>query len=210
MLHCGDVRISQNVDFERQYLVLFASAAFADTESSSATSISAQESGIPVAKLVGIVAKKTGKKFVLDPRVLANVIIVGQEANTFSYSDLLTVLHVHGFAAVEDGGYVQVVPDANVRQMPIPTVSERDTRPADEYVSAVIAVKHVPATILVPILLPLLPQHAHLATLPCTNTLIIVDAYSNVRRLEVMIRSLDTGETFKPPSCEVKDGGSQK
>lgn len=190
--------------------LLLSSAALADGESPSAASASPPDPGVPVSRLIAAVARKTGEKFVIDPRVKADILIVGQDAGALSYGDLLTVLHVYGFAAVEDGGYVQVVPDANARSMSIPTVTDKDARPAYEIVSAAVVVKNVSAAQLVPILRPLLPQYAHLAAYPCTNTLIVVDTFSSVRRIEGLVHSLDVGGPYKPVSCEPKDGASQR
>jgi general secretion pathway protein D len=95
--------------------------------------------------------------------------------------------------------------------MPIPSVSEKDTRPAGEYVTAVVAMKHASAAQLVPILRPLMPQHGHLAAATCANQIILTDTYSNVRRLEGMIRELDVGDSYMPSSnCGAKDSASQK
>ena len=193
-------------------LILVASVALADNDTSAPpASLSAQDAGIPVSKLIAIVAKKTGKKFVLDPRVRADVTLIGQDPSSLSYADLLTVFKVHGFAAVEDGGYVQVVPDANVRVMALPTVGDKDVRPASEFVSAVVTVKSVSAAQLVPILRPLMPQYGHLAANPCTNQVMLIDSYSNVRRLEALIHTLDVGsEPYKPGRCDGRDATASK
>ncbi|MBS0374330.1 MAG: hypothetical protein JSR73_07090 [Proteobacteria bacterium] len=159
------------------------------------------ESGVPLLRLIHSVAKKTGKRFVVDPRVSAEVVLAGQDPASLTYADLVTVLHAYGFAAVEDGGYTQVVPDSNVRTMAIPTVTEKDTRPASEIVSMVVTVRNVSAAQLVPLLRPLMPQGAHLAASPCVNKLILVDTFSNVRRLVAIVRELDVGEPYKP-KCE--------
>jgi hypothetical protein len=53
------------------------------------------------------VAKKTGKKFVLDPRVRAEVTLIGEGPFRVSYDELLTILDTYGFMATESGGYVQ-------------------------------------------------------------------------------------------------------
>ena len=50
------------------------------------------EGGVPIAHLIATVAKKTGKKFVLDPRVRGDVVLVGQDPANISYNDLLTIL----------------------------------------------------------------------------------------------------------------------
>ena len=117
------------------------------------------------------------------------------------YDTLLTILKIHGFATVEQHGYVQVIPDANVRQMPLPLWTGKESYPDGEFVGRLIAVKNAPAAQLVPVLRPLLPQYAHLVAFTCTNTLLLVDSYANVKRIEQIVRGLDTGEPYTPPSC---------
>jgi len=157
---------------------------------------------VPVEKLVAAVAKRTGKKFIIDPRVHADVTVIGQDPTTVDYATLLAILSVHGFVAVEQGGYVKVIPDANARQVPTPLASGKESYAEGEFVNRVIAVKSASAAQLVPILRPLLPQYAHLVAFPCKNALLIVDTYGNVKRIEQIVRALDTGEPFTPPSCE--------
>jgi general secretion pathway protein D len=180
-------------------------AAYAQSTPERAASDSASlthvENGTPISHLIATVAKKTGKKFVVDPLVHGDAEIVGQDAGSISYNDLLTILHAYGFAAVEYGGYVNVVPDTKIRHQPVPEVSGKDSRPDAEFVSKVITVKSVPAAELVPILRPLLPQAGHLAALPCANKLIIVDTFANVRRIQSIIDALDVGEPHTTEKC---------
>jgi general secretion pathway protein D len=178
-------------------LVLVASpAAGAQSEASAA----AAPGAVPVEKLVAAVAKRTGKKFIVDPRVHADIAVVGQEPTSMDYSALLLALRVYGFAAVEEGGYVHVIPDANVRQYPLPIASGKESFAEAEYVNRIIPLKSASAAQLVPVLRPLLPQVAHLVAFPCKNTLIIVDTYANVKRIEQIARALDSGEPYTPPS----------
>jgi general secretion pathway protein D len=160
------------------------------------------ENGIPIDRLIATVAKKTGKKFVVDPRVRANVVLGGAEPSEITYAQFLTVLEVYGFIAVDDGGLVRVLPDANMRQEPIPTITSKDIRPASECVTQIVPLKYVSAAQLVPILRPMLPQYAHLAALPSANTLIISDRFANVRRIEALAKSLDTPENKSAPAKE--------
>ena len=160
------------------------------------------EKGIPIDRLITTVARKTGKKFVVDPRVRANVVLGGEEPSQITYSQFLTVLEVYGFIAVDDGGLVRVLPDANMRQEPIPTITSKDTRPASECVTQIVQLKYVSAAQLVAILRPMLPQYAALAALPSANTLIISDRFANVRRIEALAKSLDTPENKPAPAKE--------
>ena len=162
---------------------------------------------MPLSQLIAAVAKKTGKKFILDPRVRGEAAIVGQEANNLSYNDLLMVLEIYNYTAAEYGGYVNVLPIAAARQVPSPILSGKESRPDAEVVTTVIRLKNVPAAQLVPILRPLIPQYGHLAALPCSNTLILVDTFGNVKRLEAVIQALDVGDPFKPEKCEGHPGG---
>ena len=170
---------------------------------SSAPGGSTQAGSVPISQLISTVARSAGKKFIIDPRVQSEALIVGQNPADLTYGDLLMVLQVNGFAAVEGGGYVRVVPDAIVRAMALPQVSTNDKRPDAEYVSRVIPVRNIPAASLVPILRPLLPQQAHLAAAICSNTLIVVDTFANVKRIEALVQSVDMGEPYRSKKCEI-------
>lgn len=156
---------------------------------------------VPIERLLAVVAKRTGKKFIVDPRVRADVTMVGAEPMSIDYATLLLVLRIHGFAAVEQGGYVEVIPDANVRQQALPVVSGKESYADGEFVNKLIMLKSVPAAHLVPLLRPLLPQVAHLVALPCKNALLVTDVFASVKRIEQIARALDVGEPYAAPSC---------
>jgi general secretion pathway protein D len=169
-----------------------------------ATSAEQQASGantVPISTLIDNVAKRSGKKFIVDPRVQGDAMLLQVNPSTLSYDDLLMVLNVHGFAAVTTGDYVRVIPDASVRQLALP-IADGDKHALAEYVTRVVTVKSIPSSLLVPVLRPMLPQHAHLVALPCTNNLIFVDTYGNIQRLEQVIKSLDRGEPYVPEKCK--------
>jgi general secretion pathway protein D len=158
---------------------------------------------VPISSLVATVARKTHRKFVLDPRVRANVSLVGEDPSSVTYDELLTILDTYGFTAVTIGDYVEVIPNAGARAQPLPLISADEKRPADEYVTAVFHVKSLPAGWLVPILRPMVPQQGHLAAMPCSNDLVMSDRFANVRRIEAIIKAMDTGTPIKTPSCIV-------
>jgi general secretion pathway protein D len=118
------------------------------------------------------------------------------------FNDLVTILHLNGYAVVETDGAVWVAPDANARTMPSPLLTQKETRPDAEIVTDTMPLKSIPAAQLVPILRPTLPLYAHLAADICANTLIIVDTFANVKRIEAIARRLDVGEPLKPRACE--------
>jgi general secretion pathway protein D len=164
---------------------------------------------VPISTILAAVAKRSGKKFIVDPRVQGDVVLLQGNPATLSYDDFLMVMNVHGFAAVTTGDYVRVVPDASVRQMALP-IADGDRHPLAEYVTRIVSVKSIPAGQLVPLLRPLLPQHAHLVALPCTNNLIVVDTFGNIQRLEQLVKSLDRGEPLVPEKCQPGDKGGDR
>jgi type II secretory pathway component GspD/PulD (secretin) len=170
----------------------------------SAQSEASPAGAVSVEKLIAAVAKRTGKKFLIDPRLHADVTVIGQDPTSVDYATLLLILHIHGFSAVEQGGYVQLIPDANIRLMPLPLATGKESYADGEYVNRLIVVKNAPAVQLVPLLRPMLQQAAHLVAFPCKNTLLMVDTYANVKRIEQIVRALDTGEPYTPPSCEAE------
>ena len=92
--------------------------------------------GIPIEELVAQVAKKTPKKFVIDPRVRGYAILAGENSNSVDYRELLTILETNNLAAVEAGDYVRIIPVAYVRiipvadacSLPVPTVTGSKAR----------------------------------------------------------------------------------
>ena len=176
-------------------------SALAANAQDSSTSGAAPPVTVPLTSLIATVAKNTGRKFVIDPRVRAPVMLVGEEPSSVTYDQLLTILDTYGFTAVETGGYIRVVPDAMAREEPLPLVSDKDKQPDGEYVTAVLHVRSLPAAWFVPILRPLLPQQGHLAAVVCANDLVIVDRFANVRRIESIVKVMDTGAPITPPKC---------
>ena len=151
--------------------------------------------------LISTVSKFTGKNFIIDPRVKAKVTVIS--ANTLTpeavYEVFLSVLQVHGYAAVPTGSVIKIVPEVNAKQGPLPLSNAKVKYADDELITKIINLDHVPASQLVPILRPLVPQQGHLAAYNPTNTLIITDHAGNIQRLLKIIRSVD-----RPDSDELE------
>lgn len=144
-------------------------------------------------QIVEAVSAITGKNFIIDPRVRAQVTMLSATPMTPSafYEAFLSILQVHGFVAVPSGNVVKIIPDANARQVPANDLPDRINDSSDEIVTQVVAVRNISAAQLVPALRPLLPQQAHLVTPAGTNMLIISDRASNVARIMRIVQRLD-------------------
>lgn len=127
-----------------------------------------------------------GRPIIIDPRVRAQVTVLSNapmSPDAF-YRLFLSTLEVHGFQALDSGGAIQIVPDANAR-----------FGGGDNYVTQAIVLDNTGAAQLVAQLRPLLPQSAHLAAHQPANALIIADTPANVRRIVELVRRLDTAGT---------------
>ncbi len=146
-----------------------------------------------ISALISTVAEVTNRNFIVDPRVKGKVTVISSRPMDSDevYQVFLSILKVHGFAAVPSGEVIKIVPDVNAKQDGIPTASDGSPGRGDEMVTRVVQVDNVAAAQLVPILRPLVPQQGHLAAYPATNVLIISDRANNVERLLTIIRRID-------------------
>jgi len=142
-----------------------------------------------IRQVIEAVGEVTGRNFLVDPRVNANVTLLSfspMSAEAF-YQAFLATLQVHGFAAIDSGEVIKIVQDANARFLP----DSGGDGEGDAYVTQTVALQNIGAAQLVPILRPLMPQSAHLAAHQTSNILILADRAANVRRMLNIIARMD-------------------
>ena len=140
-------------------------------------------------ELVKFVADATGLTIVVDPKVKGKVkVISSKSVNTEElYSLFLSILEVHGFAAVKSGDVLRIVPTKDARSLPVPVSGGK----GGEIVTHVIQLKNVAAAKLIPILRPMVPQQAHMAAYAPSNSIIISDTAANIGRIREVISKMD-------------------
>lgn len=144
--------------------------------------------------VINTVSEVTGKNFIVDPRVKGRVNIISSRPMDKAeiYQVFLSILDVHGFAAVPSGKIIKILPNASAKQGALPVATDEDPGTGDELVTRVIELANVSAAQLVPILRPLVPQQGHLAAYPQSNILIVSDSAANIKRLVKIIEKIDT------------------
>jgi general secretion pathway protein D len=150
-----------------------------------------------IGNVIEAVSQVTGRNFIVDPRVKAQVTMISATPLTAAafYEAFLGILQVHGFVVVPAGKVYKIIPDANARQLPASDLPDDVNPNSDELVTQVVQLRNVSASQLVPILRPLMPQQAHLAAYPAANMLILSDHASNVARLIHILDRIDrTGD----------------
>ena len=146
-----------------------------------------------ITQIIEAVSMATGKNFIIDPRVRAQVTMLSSTPMTPPqfYEAFLAILNVHGFVAVPAGNVIKIIPDANMRQYPANDLPNKVNGESDEVVTQVLAVKNVSAAQLVPVLRPLMPQNAQLSVVNGANILILSDHAGNVNRIMRVIERID-------------------
>ncbi|MBK6660891.1 MAG: hypothetical protein IPG43_23385 [Proteobacteria bacterium] len=158
------------------------------------------------------IGENTGQNFVVDPRVKGNVTVISSAPTDAKalYDVFLSILKVHGFAAIPSGDMVKIVPDATAKQEGQDTAASYVARDNDALVTAVVPVRHVSAPELVAVLRPLLPQEAHLAGFAASNVLVVADSGVNVRRMMRIVAQLDTASDKSIQLIELKDADAEE
>ena len=146
-----------------------------------------------VIKTVGMI---TGKNFILDPRISGNfnIVSVNPISRDLVYPILLSALRLHGYAAVEEKGFVKIVPeaDAKLNFSKTETVGTSSANVSgDKIITQVYPLQHESAAQLVPVLRPLITPNNVIAVYPNSNTLVITDYAENIKRINKIISSID-------------------
>lgn len=146
-----------------------------------------------IQELVRFVANATGKTVVIDPKVKGKVRVVSSKPvdRTELYDLFLSILEVHGFAAVESGEVVRIIPAKDARTAPVRVSSARTRQGNSEIITQVIQLNNISAAKLIPVLRPLAPQQAHMAAYAPSNAIIVSDTTANIARIREVIERID-------------------
>lgn len=150
-------------------------------------------------ELIRFVGKASGKTMIIDPKVKGKVqVISASPVNRAQLYELfLSILEVHGFAAVESGEVTRIIPSKDARSSPVPVVSQFANSQSSEVITEVIQLENISAAKLIPVLRPLAPQQAHMAAYAPSNAIIISDTTANITRIKQVIKSIDLSAVQK-------------
>ncbi|SMN11376.1 General secretion pathway protein D [uncultured Candidatus Thioglobus sp.] len=137
--------------------------------------------------LINTVSQATGKNFIIDPRVKGKINVVNYKDidDDRLYHFFSSILQVHGYVIIPGDDFDKILPK-NTTKNTSPTIDSDDL-----IVSAVLAVSNVSAKELVPILRPLVSQYGYLAAYQVSNSIIMTDTGSSIKRIKDLIAALD-------------------
>ena len=152
--------------------------------------------------VVVVVSEITGKNFVLDPRVKGTISIVSAKPlpREVVYDVFLSALRLQGYAAVESGDVVRIVPEAEAKLYPSPSggMRVRAAGGGDQIRTQAFRLRHQPAEQMLPILRPLIAPNNTITAHPGNNSLVITDYANNMPRLARIIEAMDQPDSSEP------------
>jgi general secretion pathway protein D len=156
--------------------------------------------GAELADVIDAIAQMTKTNFIYDDRVRGRVTIVSPEPMTVdqAYAVFESVLQVKGFTTVRTpGGALKVIPVRDAKESNIETgQSARPPSNRDLFVTRLIPLRYIEAASIVETLKPLVSKDAAMAAYEPTNTVILTESASNIRRIMSILDSIDV-ETYK-------------
>ena len=146
--------------------------------------------------VLDFLSEAAGFIVVKDAAVQGRVSVVSRQPMTpdEAVGLLNTVLKDRGYAAVQTGRVLRIVPleQAKLANLPVRSGSDpNDIEPSDRLVTQVIPLRSVDAVKLRDNLASLLPPYAELSANASSNSLILTDTEANVRRVLEIVRALD-------------------
>jgi len=162
---------------------------------------------VELAVVIETIARITGKNFIYDDRVRGRVTIVSPSEVTVdqAYAVFESVLKIKGFTAVPGPGGVQkIVPIRDAKESSIDTIKDdRPSKNRDSFVTRLVPLLYIDAEAITNTIKPLVSKDASIVAYAPTNTIIITDTESNIRRLMTILDAIDV-ETYKEELAVLK------
>ncbi len=147
---------------------------------------------IDIGALVKVMSELTRRNFVLDERVTGKITIMTPTkiSPEEAYQVFLSALEIKGFTAVEDGKVTRIIPAANARQSGLKVFQDGSTA-GEGFATKLIRMNYVNPQEIVRAITPLVTRDGSIIAYPPTNSVIITDSVSNIRKIESLIHAMD-------------------
>jgi general secretion pathway protein D len=157
--------------------------------------------------VIDTISRMTGYNFIYDDRVRGRVTIVSPTEVTVdqAFAVFESVLKVKGFSLVlGPGNTYKVIPIRDVKESSIDTI--KDDRPSpnrDRFVTRLVPLRFIDAEAITNTIKPLVSKDALIVAYQPTNTIIVTDSESNIRRLLQILDAIDV-ESFRQELAVIK------
>ena len=153
-------------------------------------------------------AEHTGKNIILHPQVKGQVtVLAGAPLKPEdAYAVFLSILEVHGFAVVETGEAVKVLPAAIATQQYSRLNAPDAGAHQDALDARVVSLVHLSGQEAEPLLKPLLTASAWLKAIPNTRLLLVADRAGTLDRTLGLIREVDRPSPYEVRVIPLRHG----
>jgi general secretion pathway protein D len=145
--------------------------------------------------LIKFISEQTKKNFIFDERVQGKITIISPRRISLdeAYNVFLSVLHVKGFATVEQENTIKIVPLREIKQEDLPTGAAGE--PGSRIITRLIPLQYIDTADVVTLLTPLVSKDGLLTAFAPSNTLILIDSRSNIDKILRILGEIDTEGT---------------
>jgi general secretion pathway protein D len=143
--------------------------------------------------VVTLISKWTGKNFILDSKVRGKITILGPSQVTLqeAYQAFLSALEANGLTTVKSGKFIRIIESAEARRAPVETFTGDVAPDTDQFITRIFQLQYISADEVQREFRDLVTRQGKLFAYAPTNSIIITDTGSNIRRIEDILRTLD-------------------
>ncbi len=149
---------------------------------------------VDIGVFIKFISKLTQKNFVVDTKVKGKVTIISPEKISVddAYKVFESVLDIYGFATVETGSVVKIIPAADARGDNVDTRMARHAeQTSDKLVTRIIPLTYASSDELKSLLSPMLAKGSLILSHPDSNMLIVTATLASIDRLLKLIKTID-------------------
>ena len=169
--------------------------------------VSLDFSDVELPVVIDTISRMTGYNFIYDDRVRGRVTIVSPTEVTIdqAFAVFESVLKVKGFSLVlGPGNTYKIIPIRDVKESSIDTIKDgRPSRNRDRFVTRLVPLRFIDATTITQTIKPLISKDASLVAYAATNTIIVTDSESNIRRFLSILDAIDV-ESYRQELAVIK------
>jgi general secretion pathway protein D len=148
---------------------------------------------VDIRLFIRVISELTGRNFIVDNNVRGKVTVISPRKLTTdqAYEVFKSVLAVNGFALVESGQITKIVVAQNMTGYDLPVHARKVLESEDQFITQIIPIKYLDATVLQPLIKPLLSRQASILVPPSSDLLIATDYKSNIRKIDRLLDEID-------------------
>jgi general secretion pathway protein D len=188
----------------KQYLIrtfctlLLAGLFFASPAFAAARGVVLNFNDVDISTMVKFISDLTGRDFVLDDRVKGKISVYSPSKLSIeeAYNVFVSVLELKGFTVMQSGKVAKIIPISSAKQSGLTLLRSGEMPPINEnYVAQVNKLENITAQEAVTFLQPMVSKDGYISAFGPGNLLLIVDSSLNIRKLQGLLRLIDTEKT---------------